>query len=273
MARARKPTGEDKKLSVSTSGFGFEYDEDDDSDEKAKWKVGWYQGNNSYRQLAHLPGELEAICLPSLFTPGVCAQLATDFNFTDAQVEDLARRVEAALDPDLNQLTLTVAQSDGERRGTAAAERGFAALTDAQERTSDALSVLAPLRAIAEDGDARRTLKSVIKAVDQCQASALEAMTILDSKLRQKGLLYLPVVADKRQVDAARRTVILTAIFAFWEGIGRNVTCTSNSDERLARRSGPLVELCHAVFRLARTDGSSVSGDTITDAIEAWRNR
>ena len=152
-------------------------------------------------------------------------------------------------------------------------ERGFAALTDAQERISDALSVLAPLRAIAEEGDAGRTLKSVIKAVDQCQASALEALTILDSRLRQKGQLYLPVVADKRQVDAARRTVILTAIFAFWEGIGRKVTSTSNFDERRARRSGPLVELCHAVFRLARTDGSSVSGDTITDAIEAWRNR
>jgi hypothetical protein len=273
MARAPKPPGEDKELAVNTSGFGFEYDEDDDSDDKAKWRVGWYQGNNPYRLFAYLPSEVEAISLPSLFTSDICLQLGKDFGITDAQVAELSQRVEAALDPDLNQLTLTVAQSDGKRRGTAAVERGFAALSDAQERISDAMSALAPLRVIAEDGDAGRTLKSVIKAVDQCQASALEALTILDSKLRQKGLLYLPVVADKRQIYAARRTVVLKAIFAFWEGIGRDVTFTSNSDERLARRSGPLVELCHAVFRLARTDGSSVSGDTITDAIEAWRNR
>lgn len=113
------------------------------------------------------------------------------------------------------------------------------------------------------------TLESVITAVEQCQASALEALTILDSKLRQKGLLYESVVADKRQVDAARRTVVLTAIIEFWVWMGRKPTFSTNS----SGRSGRLVHLCHAIVRLARKDGKTVSGDTIANANETWRKR
>jgi hypothetical protein len=268
MVRARKPTGEDKELAVDTSHLDFEDDEE--------FKVGLYVGNNPYRPLQYLPAELEAVSLPSLFTPEVCDSLTKEFGFTDAQAAELARRIEAALDPDLNPLTLSVAQSYGERRGTASVERGFVALSDAQERISDALSALVPLRAITEHEDGERTLDSVITLIEQCQAYALDALINLDSNLRQKGLLYEPVVVDKRQVGAARRNVILSAIFEFWVWTGRKkATYTTNSGASEGRpgRSGRLIELCDAVFRLTRKDGRTVSGDTIAAAIRAWLKR
>ena len=163
--RARKPTGDDKKLPIDTSRFGFEDEEE--------WKVGWYEGNNPYRHRPYLPSELEAVSIPSLFTPDVCAELEKKFDLTYAQVADLARRVEASLDPDLSPISLAVAQSDGARRGTAAVERGFLALSGAQERITDALAALMTLRAIEESGDARQALRSVVEAIDQCQSSAL----------------------------------------------------------------------------------------------------
>ena len=119
-------------------------------------KGGWYEGNNPYRLRTYMLSELEAVSIPSLFKPDVCAELGKEFDLTEAQVAELARRVEASLDPDLSPLTLAVAQSDGARRGTAAVERGFAALSDAQERITNALAALAPLHAIDEGGDARR---------------------------------------------------------------------------------------------------------------------
>lgn len=268
MARARKPIGDDKELPVDTSSFGFEDDE--------QWKVGWYEGNNLHRHHSCLPGELEAVSIPSLFTPDVCAELEKDFNLTEAQVAELARRVEAALDPDLSPLTLAVAQSDGARRGTDAVERAFVALLNAQERITDAMEALTPLRAIDENGDARRTLRAVVDAVDQCQSSALEALTKLDEKLRHTGVLYESAVADKRQVGAARRTIVLFAIFDFWVWAGRRVTISrigtrKNKDD--SRRFGHLVDLCFYVITLTRKDGRRVSDTTIIDAIEEWKGR
>lgn len=266
MVRARKPTGDDRELAVDTSHLDFEDEEE--------FKVGLYEGNNPYRLNQYIPSELEAVCLPTLFTPEVCNRLAKELGLTDTQVAELARRIEAALDPDLTPLTLSVAQSVGERRGAASVERGFVALSDAQERISDALSALVPLRAIAEHRHGGRTIESVIILVEQCQASALEALVILDRDLRQKSLLYEPVVVDRRQVGAARRTVVLWAIFNFWEWVGRKVTYTTNSTRvGHAQRSGPLIDLCDAVLRLARNDGSTVGGDTIAAAIKAWRRR
>lgn len=266
MVRARKPSGDDRELAVDTSHLDFEDDEE--------FKVGLYEGNNPYRLNKYIPSELEALSLPSLFTPEICGNLAKEFDFTDAQVADLARRIEAALDPDLTPLTLSVAQSVGERRAAASVERGFVALSDAQERIADALSALVPLRAISEHGDGGRTIETVITLVEQCQASALGALVILDRDVRQKSLLYEPIVVDRRQVGAARRTVVLWAIFNFWEWVGRKVTYTTNSTRvGHAQRSGPLIDLCDAILRLARNDGSTVSGDTIAAAIKAWRRR
>lgn len=266
MVRARKPTGDDKKLPIDTSRFCFE-DEDE-------WKVGWYEGNNPYRQRSYLPSELEAVSIATLFTPDVRAELEREFDLTAAQVAELARRVEASLDPDLSPLTLAVAQSDGARRGTAAVERGFVALSGAQERITDALTALMPLRAIEEGGDARQTIRSVVEAIDKCQSSALEAMILLDEKLRHKGVLYKPVVADNRQVGAARRTVILLAVFDFWVWAGRRVTFSTASiraskDGR--RRFGRLIDLCFHVVRLTRQDGRLVSEQTIIEAIKDWK--
>jgi hypothetical protein len=267
MARARKPTEDDKKLEIDTSLFGFEDEEG--------WKVGWYEGNNPYRQSPYPPSELEAISIPSLFTPDVRTELAREFNFTEAQVAELARRVEASLDPDLNPLTLAVAHSDGARRGTAAVERGFVALSDAQERITDALTALVPLRAIAPSVDAGQSLSSVVQAIEQCQSNALKATTILDEKLRHKGVLYDPVVADKRQVGAARRTVVLFAVFNFWIWAGRRVTFSTASDPAVKdgrRRFGLLIDLCFFVVRLARQDGRQVSDQTIVEAIKEWKS-
>lgn len=264
MVRARKPTGDDRELAVDTSHLDFEDDEE--------FKVGLYEGNNPYRLNQYIPSELEAVCMPTLFTPEVCNRLAKELGLSDTQVAELARRIEAALDPDLNPLSLSVAQSDGARRGAASVERGFVALSDAQERISDALSALVPLRAIAEHGDGGRVLESVITLVEQCQACALEALISLDSKLRQKGLLYESVVADRRQVGVARRNVIYSAIFEFWVWTGRKKPAytTNSTTFRTSQRSGPLIDLCDAVFRLTRKDGRTVSGDTTAAAIKAW---
>lgn len=270
MVRARKPTGHDKKLPIDTSRFGFE------DEEEEEWKVGWYEGNNPYRQRTYMPSELEAVGIPSLFTPDVCAELGKEFDLTEAQVAELARRVEASLDPDLSPLTLAVAQSDGARRGTAAVERGFVALSDAQERITDALAALMPLRAIDEGGDARQTIRSVVEAIDQCQSSALEAMITLDEKLRHKGVLYEPVVADKRQVGAARRTVVLSAAFDFWVWAGRKVTfstVTNREGKDGRHRFGLLIDLCFHVVRLTRQDGRRVSEQTVIEAIKEWKSR
>jgi hypothetical protein len=266
MVRARKPTGDDKKLPIDASRFGFE-DEDE-------LKVGWYEGNNPYRRIPYLPSELEAVGIPSLFTPDVCAELGNEFDLTEAQVAELARRVEASLDPDLSPLTLAVTQSDGASRGTAAVERGFVALSGAQERITDALEALMPLRAIEEGGDARQTIGSVVEAIDKCQSSALAAMTILDEKLRHKDVLYEPVVADKRQAGAARRTVILFAVFDFWVWANRRVTFSTvaNRARKDGRhRFGRPIDLCFHVVRLTRQDGRGVSEQTIIEAIKDWK--
>jgi hypothetical protein len=108
MVRARKSTGDDKKLPIDASRFGFEDEEE--------WKVGLYEGNNPYRHRSYLPSELEAVSIPSLFTPDVCAELEKKFDLTQAQIAELARRVEASLDPELSPITLAVAQK---RRGEA----------------------------------------------------------------------------------------------------------------------------------------------------------
>jgi hypothetical protein len=155
-------------------------------------------------------------------------------------------------------------------------ERGFVALSDAQARITDALVALGPLRAIYEDGDAGQTLRSVVGAIDQCQSSALEAMILLDEKLRHKGVLYEPVVADKRQVGAARRTLILFAVFDLWVWAGRRVTFTTvpnraGKDGR--HRFGRLIDLCVHIVRLTKHDGRQVSEQTIIEAIKKWKSR
>lgn len=204
-------------------------------------------------------------------TEAQIADLAARFDLPEEDLNQLSRRLAAALTPEVEPVLVAVSRTEAMRRAEAKMAEACTHLMKASEEALKAFDLVQSLTlsGLSEAGVAAR--------LDQTRwlhdSVLLDIERIHDryyALARQTGLFLDLDALDRRTVGDPRRRKILFLLFGFWERTGRPLTITTDPIDN-SRRKGPLIDFVNAVVRCITEPAHDLSGETIWMDLKAFR--
>ena len=204
-------------------------------------------------------------------TEAQIADLAARFDLTADDLNQLSRRLAAALTPEVEPVLVAVSRAEATRRAEA---KMAEACTHLMKASEEALKAFELVEGLSVSGSARGEERASFDRGRRGHGQVLldiERLYHRYQALARQTVLLLDLDAlDRRTVGDPRRRKILFLLFGFWERAGRPLTITTDPIDN-GRRKGLLIDFVNAVVRCITEPAHDLSGETIWMDLKAFR--